>query len=184
MKALFFAADGVEDSELFYPLYRMKEEGVETTLAAPEKGAFSGKHGYSFEADCTFDDINASDFDVLVLPGGSAPEKVRLSDKAISVIKQMADSGKTIASICHGAQSLISADVLKGKDATCWQGIRDDIKAAGANYHDEQVVVDEKLITSRCPDDLPAFCKRLIEQTKMASGGQYQSAEGATQKSS
>lgn len=162
MKALMLAADGFEDSELLVPMYRLLEVGDEVDIAAPATGEFTGKHGYTAEANMDFGDLRPDDYALLVLPGGKAPETVRLDDSAVRVTREMMDAGKPVASICHGAQVLISADVLEGRKATCWQGIRDDLRAAGADYRDKEVVVDDNLITSRFPGDLPAFCRELM----------------------
>lgn len=162
MKALVLTAEGVEDSEFFYPYYRLQEEGIEVDVAGPTPCHVTGKHGYTVEADLAFAGVKAGDYDLLVLPGGKAPETVRLDEDAVAVTQEIFRAGKVVAAICHGAQTLISAGLLKGKNATCWPGIRDDLKAAGANYSDEEVVVDGNLITSRCPDDLPAFCREVF----------------------
>ncbi|MEF8787762.1 MAG: type 1 glutamine amidotransferase domain-containing protein [Planctomycetota bacterium] len=162
MKVLILAAEGFEDSELLVPMYRLLEEGDDVDIAAPETGEFAGKHDYTAEANLDFGDIDAADYDMLVLPGGKGPETVRLDDSAVRVTREMMEAGKPIASICHGAQVLISAGVLEGRKATCWQGIRDDLKAAGADYRDREVVVDDNLITSRFPGDLPAFCREMM----------------------
>lgn len=166
MKALILAADGVEDSELLYPYYRLKEEGIEVDVAAPGAKAITGKHGYEIPAELNLDEVKPDGYDLLVLPGGKAPETVRLNDNAVHVTREMFNDGKTVAAICHGAQTLISADVLDGWAATCWQGVRDDLKAAGADYRDEEVVVDRNLITSRCPDDLPAFMAAVLDHAR------------------
>jgi protease I len=168
MKALFLTADGVEDSELFYPLYRMKEEGIETVVATPGGQDVSGKHGYSFPAAISLDQASADDCDILILPGGKGPETVRLNANAVKVTRQCMEQGKCVAAVCHGAQVLVSADVLSGRNVTCWAAIRDDVQAAGAQYSDEEVVVDGQLITSRCPDDLPAFCKQILTAVGVA----------------
>jgi protease I len=166
MKAIILTADGVEDTELLYPYYRLQEAGIAVDVAAPARGSVTGKHGYALEANLAFADVDADAYDLLVIPGGRGPEKVRLDDKAVAVARRMLESGKVVAAICHGGQVLISAGVLKGKRATCWMGIRDDLKAAGAKYADEEVVVDGKLITSRCPSDLPAFCREILKALK------------------
>jgi len=163
MRGLILAADNFEDSELLVPYYRLLEEGIATDIAAPAKGVITGSHGYKVEATKSFAEVKAADYDILILPGGKAPETVRQSDKAVAATKKIAESGKVIASICHGAQVLISAGVLKGRTATCWKGVRDDLKLSGATYVDEEVVVDGKLITSRCPTDLPAFCREFMK---------------------
>jgi protease I len=163
MKALILAADGFEDSELLYPYYRLKEENIPVHVAGPERGTITGKHGYSVEADIAFADVDAADYDLLVLPGGKGPETVRLDKDAVAATRQMMEAGKVVAAICHGAQVLISAGVLEGRNATCYEGVRDDLKAAGGNYADEEVVVDGNLITSRFPADLPAFSREIFK---------------------
>lgn len=163
MKALILLADGFEDSEFFYPFYRLQEEGIDVDVAGPEKGTYTGKHGYTAETTLTFSEASAEQYDALILPGGKAPETVRLDDDALDITTTMFKAGKVVAAICHGAQILISAGVLDGRKATCWQGIQDDLKIAGAAYTDEEVVVDGHLITSRCPQDLPAFSRALMK---------------------
>jgi len=166
MKALILAADGFEDSELLYPYYRLKEEGIEVDVAGPHAGTITGKHGYEVKTNLAFSDVDASGYDLLLLPGGKGPETVRLHQEAVSISRSMVESGKVVAAICHGPQVLISAGVLEDRKATCWMGIRDDLKAASANYTDAEVVVDEKLITSRSPEDLPAFCREVLKALK------------------
>ena len=162
MKAIFLTADGFEDSELFYPYYRLLEEQVEIDIAAPKAGSVTGKHGYSMQANLSLDDVQGQDYDLLVLPGGSGPEKVRLNENARKVARHFMEEGKLVASICHGIQTLISAGVVDGRGATCWEGVQDDLRAAGADVRDEPVIVDDNLITSRCPDDLPAFGRAIV----------------------
>jgi protease I len=164
MKALILAADGVEDSELLYPYYRLKEHGAEVHVATPGGRGITGKHGYEIAADLALADAVADPYDVLVLPGGKAPEAVRLDGTAVAVTRKMMEAGKPVAAICHGTQVLMSAGVLEGRRATCWKGVRDDLTAAGAEYADEEVVVDGNLVTSRCPQDLPAFGRELMKQ--------------------
>ncbi len=168
MEALILAADGVEDCELLYPYYRLHEAGIGVDVAAPEKGEITGKHGYTVEANLDFWDLHPGEYDLLVLPGGSAPETVRVHDRALETVQEIFAADKPVAAICHGAQVLISAGLLEGKRATCWAGIRDDLKAAGAEYVDRDVVVDGNLITSRQPDDLPAFCRELLRTVQQA----------------
>lgn len=163
MKALVLIADGFEDSEMLVPHYRLLEEGANVDVAAPEKGAVTGKHGYTVEANLRLDDVAAKRYGLLVLPGGKAPETVRLNDNAKAVAKEMVESGRAVAAICHGCQTLISAGVLGGRRVTCWRGVRDDVIAAGAKYSDEEVVVDGNLVTSRQPSDLPAFCREMLK---------------------
>lgn len=163
MKALILLAEGFEDSEFLYPYYRLQEEDIEVDVAGPEPGTVTGKHGYTAEIEQNFSSVDADSYDLLVLPGGKAPETVRLNDDALTITETILENGKVVGAICHGAQVLISAGVLDGRRATCWQGIRDDLKIAGAAYVDEEVAVDGNLITSRCPSDLPAFSREIFK---------------------
>jgi protease I len=168
MKAVILAADEVEDLEFLVPYYRLREAGVEVEVAAPRLGPVCAKHGYSLDADLTFWDVDADAYDLMVIPGGRAPETVRLDEKAVAAVTKVLDAGRPVAAICHGAQVLISAGVLEGRRVTCWRGIRDDVRAAGAEYVDAEVVVDGNLITSRSPDDLPAFCREIMKAVETA----------------
>ncbi len=169
MRALILVADSVEDLEFFYPYYRLLEEGFDVDVATPDGQEIVGKHGYDFKPNASFAQVNASDYDLLVLPGGKAPETVRLQPEAVEIAKTMLESDKMVAAICHGVQTLISADVLHGRKATCWKGIRDDLKAAGAEYLNQEVVVDGNLISSRSPEDLPAFCREMLAGVKQTA---------------
>jgi protease I len=168
MKALILTASGVEDVEFFYPYYRLREEGIEVDVASPDGEEIEGQHGYSFEPGLSFAGANAEDYELLVLPGGRGPEKVRLRPEAVAITKKMFATDKTVAALCHGPQVLISADVVRGRRATCWPALRDDLKAAGARYLDQEVVVDGNLITSRKPEDLPAFCREIFAALRQA----------------
>ncbi len=164
MKALIISADNFEDMELFYPLHRLKEEGVAVEIASMREGSITGKHGSSIHVDLTLADVKPEEFDILVLPGGRAPERVRLEEKALEVARYFFNENRPVAAICHGVQILISAGVIRGRKATCFIGIRDDLKSAGAQYEDKEVVVDDNLVTSRNPDDLYAFGGELIRK--------------------
>ena len=166
LKALIFAADGFEDQELFYPLHRLKEESIDVRVASMRKGTIVGKHGYSIDVNVRFEEIKHAEYDILVIAGGKAPEKVRLNEKALKITRHFFDKEKPVAAICHGAQVLISANVLEGRRATCYIGIRDDLKMAGAIYEDREVVVDGNLITSRHPFDLYAFGREIVKIVK------------------
>lgn len=148
--------------ELLYPLHRLKEERVDVKVASMKKGAITGKQGYSVDVDLTLDKVNAEEFDILILPGGKAPEKVRLEEKALELSRHFFRENKPVAAICHGVQTLISAGLVENRKATCYIGIRDDLKIAGALYRDEEVVVDGNLVTSRHPGDLYAFGRELV----------------------
>jgi protease I len=163
MKALIVTTDGFEDSELTYPYYRLQEAGIDVALATPDGESATGKIGEEMEADLAISDASEDEYDLLVVPGGNAPEDLRLeAEEAIELVKAFDDSGKPIASICHGAQLLISADVLEGREATGYWAIRVDMENAGATFVDEECVVDDNLVTARYPDDLPAWLSGLF----------------------
>jgi protease I len=164
MKALMISADNFEDSELLVPYYRLKEAGVEVTMASLSHGAIKGKHGYEVAVDKNLDEVNPDDYEILVLPGGAAPTVVRKEPQALEIARSFFVHNKPVAAICHGPQILISAGLLKGRHATCYTTVADELKAAGALYEDREVVVDANLVTSRQPADLPAFMRETMKQ--------------------
>ncbi len=164
MKALIISADNFEDSELLVPYYRLREAGATVDVASLKKGAISGKHGYAIEANRTLHEIKPGDYDLLVLPGGKAPQAVRTDKAALDIVKTFFLDNKPVAAICHGAQVLISAGVMRGRRATCYQTVADELRLAGAEYEDCEVVVDGNLITSRQPSDLPAFMREIMKR--------------------
>ena len=157
------SADNFEDIELFYPYYRLREESIEVLIASESSEEIRGKNGYTVNPDITFEQALDMEFDLIIIPGGRAPEKVRLNPIALNIVRDIFDSRKPVGAICHGPQVLISAGVVKGKKLTCYRGIRDDVISAGGLYVDERVVVDGNLVTSRMPDDLPYFMKSIME---------------------
>ncbi len=171
MKALLISADRYEDTELFVPYYRLLEEGIETDIVSIKKGLIKGKHGYEAEATKTLTQVAADDYDILVLPGGRAPEEVRKEPKAVEIARDFFMKGKPVVAICHGPQILITAGLLKGKHATCYRSVVDELKTSGAVYEDKEVVVDGNLVTSRQPSDLPAFMRETMKliRGKMAA---------------
>ena len=162
-KILIISGDMCDDSELQYPYYRLLEAGFEVDIASKEKKPIVAKHYYKVEANLDIEEINPDNYDGLLLPGGLAPEKLRQIPKVLEVVREIFEAGKPVSSICHGQQILISSKVLKGKTATCYPGIRDDLINAGANYVNEQVVVDGNLVTSRRPEDLPYFMREFVK---------------------
>lgn len=166
MKALIISADNFEDTELLVPYYRLKEEGLEVDIASLKKGKIKGKHGYEVEANKTLKGINPEDYDILILPGGKAPEKVRKEKEALEIAKYFFIKNKPVSAICHGPQTLISAGLLKGRHVTCYKSVAQELKESGAKYEDKEVVIDENLITSRQPSDLPAFLRETIKMIK------------------
>jgi protease I len=162
MKALILVADGFEELTLFLPWYRLREEGVDVRLASPVMRLLVGQHGYRVEPDAPIHEVNPAEYDVLVLPDGPAAERLRLKEEAVDVVRTFMQEGMRVAAVGHGQQVLLSAGSLDGRVVTCAPGIRDDVRAAGAAYRDEAVVLDGNLLTCRGPDDLPAFCGRLV----------------------
>jgi protease I len=161
-KFLILTEENYEDLELWYPKYRLIEEGAEVTVAAPEIRLYRGKNGYPLKPDAAIDTCNPADYDGLIIPGGFAPDKLRRYESVLSMTREFNAAGKPIAFICHAGWVPISAGILKDKNVTCVRAIKDDIQNAGAVYHDKEVVIDGNLITSRTPDDLPAFCQAII----------------------
>jgi len=150
--------------EVWYPYYRLKEAGVNADFVAAEaKKEYHSKEGYLCVSDIAAKEANAADYDCMVVPGGFAPDFMRRNEEVIKFANDMVNAGKVIAAICHGGWLLCSTNIYKGKKATCFMAIRDDIENAGANYVDAECVVDGNLITSRKPDDLPAFCTAILK---------------------
>jgi protease I len=161
-KVLFFAGPLYEDLELWYPKIRLEEEGAATTVAGIGEKTYQGKRGYPVTVDANVDQIDAGQFDGLVIPGGFAPDQLRRFDKVLQLTRDIYHAGKPVAFICHAGWVPISAKILKGKRATSVRAIKDDMENAGVIWEDSPVVVDGNLISSRTPADLPQFCKALI----------------------
>ncbi|UCG78600.1 MAG: type 1 glutamine amidotransferase [Nitrospirota bacterium] len=166
MKILMISADNFEDSELLVPYYRMLEEGHSEDIASLKKGKIKGKKGYEIEANRELKDIDPAKYDVLILPGGKAPAVIRKEQKALDIAKHFFDEEKPVAAICHGPQTLISAGLIKGRHATSYRSVAQEMKDAGVKYEDREVVVDGNLITSRQPSDIPAFMRELMKKVK------------------
>lgn len=166
MKALIVSADHFEDSELLVPYYRLLEEGLEVDIASISRGRIAGKHGYEVEANKALRDVDPDDYDLLVLPGGKAPAAVRKEKAALEIARSFFARNKPVAAICHGPQTLISAGLLKGRRATCYHSVAQELQDAGAAYEDREVVVDGNLVTSRQPGDLPAFMRETVKMLK------------------
>jgi protease I len=152
-----------QEMELWVPYYRFKEEGAEVkVVGAGGAKAYTSKHGYPVSVDVQADQVKAVEFDAVIVPGGYAPDMMRRHDAMVGLVREAAQQGKVVAAICHAGWMLVSAGILKGRKATSFFSIKDDLKAAGADWQDAEVVVDGNLITSRKPDDLPAFCRAII----------------------
>ncbi|WP_170945250.1 type 1 glutamine amidotransferase domain-containing protein [Rhodococcoides fascians] len=164
------ATDGVEEVELVQPRDAVRSAGGTTTLISLTHGDIQAMTGdvdasNTFEVDAVVADVSPEDFDALILPGGTTnPDKLRTDSDAVEFVRRFVDSGKPVAVICHGPWTLAEADVLRGRTLTSFPSIRTDLRNAGATVVDEEVVVDGNLISSRNPDDLPAFCAALVEQ--------------------
>ncbi|MBZ0272045.1 type 1 glutamine amidotransferase [bacterium] len=154
-----------EDLEVWYPLLRLREAGAEVLTVGPNtETEYKGKYGYPIKADRAAKDVKGTDADILVIPGGYSPDHMRRHEDMIRVVREAAAGGKVVASICHGAWMLASANAVRGKRMTCFFAIKDDVINAGAEWIDEEVVVDGNLVTSRKPADLPAFCREIIRK--------------------
>jgi protease I len=168
-KVAILATDGFEQVELTEPRKALDQAGATTQVISPKAGEIKGWNlkdwGEKVRVDKTLDQANAKDYDALVLPGGVInPDQLRTEPKAVAFVKEFAESGKPVAAICHGPWTLIEAGVVKGRKLTSWPSLKTDLKNAGANWVDEQVVLDGNFITSRKPDDIPAFSKKIIEE--------------------
>ncbi len=166
MRVLIVSADNFEDSELLVPYYRLREEEIEVDVASMRKGKIRGKHGYEVEVDKTLEEVRSRDYDLLILPGGKAPEAIRKEEEAVKIAKDFFEENKPVSAICHGPQLLVTADLLRGRHATCSKSVAEELKDAGAIYEDREVIVDGNLITSRQPSDLPAFLRETMNMLK------------------
>ena len=166
-----FVGDIYEDLELWYPRLRLIEAGAEVVVAGPVAGeTYAGKHGYPCVSDAAIGDMSADDFDGLVVPGGFMPDKLRRDPAVLEIVRGFAVAEKLVAAVCHGGWIPISAGVYDGVRVTGSPGIKDDLVNAGAIWEDAAVVVDRHFVSSRKPDDLPDFCRGILEV--LAAGGQ------------
>ena len=180
-KVMILATNGFEQSELMKPKANLEQAGIETTVVSLESGEIKGwdqkDWGQSVKVDKTIDEVSADEFDALLLPGGQMnPDILRMNDDAVQMVKDFADADKPIAAICHGPWLLVEADVVDGRTVTSWPSIRTDLTNAGADVVDREVVQDGNFITSRKPEDIPAFSKALIQKLGAKVGGELASA--------
>ena len=180
-KVMILATDGFEQSELIKPKENLEQAGIETVVVSLKDGEIKGWNekdwGKSVKVDMTLEDARADDFDALLLPGGQInPDILRMNEDVIELIKDFDSAGKPIAAICHAPWLLVEADIVDGKTVTGWPSIHTDLINAGADVVDREVVQDGNLITSRKPDDIPAFSKALIEKLGAKVGGEMASA--------
>lgn len=158
--------DNFNEFELIYPYYRLKEEGFQSILVGPQLKSYHSKVGLEMRSELSIDDVNPEEFDGVIIPGGYAPDLLRRNEKILSFVRKMFESNKLVGAICHAGWVLISAKIVNGVTMTCFHSIKDDVKNAGAKYVDESVVVDNNLITSRMPADLPDFMREIIKFLK------------------
>jgi len=159
-----------QEMELWVPYYRLKEAGAAVkVIGTGSAKSYTSKHGYPVAVDAAADEVKAKEFDAVIIPGGYAPDLMRRSTAMVGLVREAFQQGKVVAAICHAGWMLCSAGILKGKTATCFHAIKDDMVNAGARYVDEEVVVDGNLITSRKPDDLPAFCREIVKALEKAA---------------
>jgi protease I len=163
-KAAILAEDIYNEFELWIPYYRLKEEGVDVTVVGSGTAReHHGKYGIPVRVDKKAAEVKADDFDAIIIPGGYAPDKMRIHPEMVALVKDAFIKGKVVAAICHAGWMLASADILKGKRVTSYVGIKDDMIHAGALWEDSELVRDGNLITSRKPDDLPVFCRTIVQ---------------------
>ncbi|MFB0543174.1 MAG: type 1 glutamine amidotransferase domain-containing protein [Candidatus Bathyarchaeia archaeon] len=163
-KVLIMVDNGFEDAEFIYTYYRFQEEGYQVEVVAPRaKETYKGQHGVPTRSDLSPKEAKVDKYHALIIPGGKAPDRMRAHKGLVNIVKEFYEKGKVIASICYGPKMLIEADILRGKKATCYWFVARDLENAGATFIDTPVVVDENLVTSRFPGDLPKFCQETIK---------------------
>jgi len=164
-KMMVLVEELFNDQEFWYPFYRLKEAGAQVVVVGSgSAGAYAGKSGTRARPDVAADDVSASEFDGIIIPGGYAPDHMRRYPAMVKLVRDLFEAQKVVAAICHAGWMLASAGILKGRTVTSVSAIRDDLIHAGADWVDEEVVIDGKLITSRKPDDLPAFMRAVIKE--------------------
>jgi protease I len=163
-RVILLAEEMYNEFEYWYPLYRLREAGVEVvTVGSGSADIYKSKLWLPCKVDTSADQVSAADFDGIVIPGWYAPDHMRRCPPMVNLVKDLFEAGKVVAAICHAGWMLASAEILEGRKVTCFFAIKDDLIHAGANYVDQEVVVDGNLITSRMPDDLPAFMRAVLE---------------------
>ncbi len=166
-KIAIITGDKVEDLEFFYPYYRFSEEGYDVDVITEDGGPFEAKHGLGLKESKSIDEVNASDYDAIYLAGGKAPEKLRKNEKVLKFVREIVNAGKIVASICHGAQILISAGVVKGKRIAAWPEMKEELEKAGSEFADEALQKDGHFITARKPGDLHRHLYGVLEAIRM-----------------
>jgi protease I len=168
MRALIVSSDRFEDRELSEPLQQLRAKGVEVDIAAPQQGAITGKRGLRVSAGLALGAVRAEDSDLLLVPGGEAPARLRKIPEAVAIARHFLHADKPVAAICHGPQLLIATGLMARRTATCYRAVRQELEAAGVSYLDREVVVDGSLVTSRQPADIPAFIRAIFRITRLS----------------
>ncbi len=184
-RVAILATDGVEQVELTEPRKALDDAGAKTTLISPKSGtikAWQHDHwGDELQVDLPLDQARPDDFDALMLPGGVMnPDRLRMNSKAVDFARQMFNAGKPVAAICHGPWLLVEADVVRNRSVTSWPSLQTDLRNAGADWSDQEVVTDEGLVTSRKPDDIPAFNRKMIEEFAEGTHERRATAQAST----
>ena len=162
-KIAILVENGFEDIELLYPYYRFQEAGYRVEVVGPEAGVvYSGKKGGSIKSNLTPEDVDLGEYAAVIVPGGWAPDRMRTKPGIVQLVRDANSKGLVIAAICHAAQLLVEADILRGRKLTCVRSVSTDVKNAGGEYLNQEVVVDGNLVTSRTPPDMPAWCRETL----------------------
>jgi protease I len=166
-KILLLIENEYRDEEVIYPYYRFKEAGYDVKVVGPEADKeYKGKFGTVLKSDLSASQADLDDVAAIIIPGGNAPDKMRINKDMVDIVKNSSLQGKVVAAICHGGWMPVEADIIKGKKVTGYKAIATDLKNAGGEYIDSEVIIDGNLVTSRGPDDLPAFCRAILELIK------------------
>ncbi len=169
-KILMLLENEFRDEEVIYPFYRFIEAGYEVKTVGPEAGIeYKGKFGFPIKSDLSASGADTKDVVAIIIPGGNAPDKMRVNSAMVDLVKKAFDECMVVAAICHGGWMLVEAGIAKGKKVTGYRAIATDLKNAGGEYIDREVVIDGNIVTSRIPDDLPAFCRSVLEMIKASS---------------
>ncbi|MCW4013792.1 MAG: type 1 glutamine amidotransferase [Candidatus Bathyarchaeota archaeon] len=164
-KAIVLVENGFEDIELLYPYYRLMEAGYKVDIVGPTSGeTYQGKKGGSISSTKSPEDVNITEYKILIVPGGWAPDRMRTKENLVNLVKEADKQGLVIGAICHAAQLLIEAEVVEGRNLTCVKSVSTDVKNAGGNYTNEALVVDGNLVTSRYPADIPVWMPAVLEK--------------------
>lgn len=166
---LILTADKTEDTEFFYPYYRFIEEGCKVDVVTPDGGEFKGKNGSGLKETKKIEAVDPNSYDLLYIPGGKAPEKLKNVEEALELVKKFTVTGKPIAAICHGPQVLAEAGVIQGCKVTAWPEVAEEVTNAGATYLNQETLIDRQFITARWPGDLPAFTAKVLEVLGVSS---------------